>query len=187
MKLTRCSFQEVQHLSALQASIRILPSVVVGIILNFTTGLFVDKVPALWIVVVSSVLSAVAPLLMAVVQPQWTYWANAFLAQVLMPISCDALFTVGLIIITDMFPDDTQALAGGVFNTASQFGGAVGLAIMQIISTLVTKDNHTMGETRALLAGYKASFWAMFGFMLLCGVVGAMGLRKTGRVGLKRD
>lgn len=186
-KLTRTSFQEVQGLSALQASIRILPSLVVGALLNLTTGFFVDRIPALWIVTVSSVLCAGAPLLMAVVQPEWTYWANAFVAQVLQPISADALFTVGLIVISDVFPDDTQALAGAVFNTAAQFGGAFGLAVMQIVSTLVTKENEGMERTKAVMEGYRASFWTMFGFMMVCGVVGGLCLRKTGRVGLKRD
>ncbi|KAL7627119.1 hypothetical protein AAE478_003895 [Parahypoxylon ruwenzoriense] len=71
-------FQEVQQLSGLQAAIRILPSLIVGIVLSFTTGLFVHKIPADWIVLTTSLLTAGAPLLMAVIQPQWSYWANAF-------------------------------------------------------------------------------------------------------------
>lgn len=124
---------------------------------------------------------------MAVIQPSWPYWGNAFVAQLLQPISCDALFTVGLIVITDVFPEDTQALAGAVFNTAAQFGSALGLAIMQVISTLVTKENDGKEEREALMEGYRASFWTMFAFMMLCGAIGGLGLRKTGRVGLKRD
>ncbi|CAM1502634.1 Fc.00g074100.m01.CDS01 [Cosmosporella sp. VM-42] len=180
-------FQEVQHLPALQASIRILPSLVVGAITNLVMGFFVHKVSAIWIVSVTSILCAGSPLLMAVIQPSWPYWGNAFVAQILQPISCDALFTIGLIVITDVFPEDTQALAGAVFNTASQFGSALGLAILQVISTMVTKEQSGMEETGAIMEGYRASFWAMFAFMILCTAIGALGLRKTGKVGLKRD
>ncbi|KAM5344200.1 hypothetical protein ACJ41O_012737 [Fusarium nematophilum] len=180
-------FQEIQHLSALEAAVRILPSLVVGTILNFTTGLFVHKIPAVWIVVTTSLLTAGAPLLMAVIQPQWPYWANAFVAQLLMPISCDVLFTVGLIVITDIFPEDKQSVAGAVFNTATQFGNAFGLAIMQVVSTLVAKDHDGMRPSQALMEGYRASFWTMFGFMISCVVVGGVGLRKTGKIGLKQD
>lgn len=155
--------------------------------MNFTTGLFVHKVPALWISVITSILTACAPLLMAITQPQWTYWATAFLAQVLMPISCDVLFTVGLIIITDIFPEDKQAIAGAVFNTAAQFGNAFGLAIMQVISTLVTKNHDDMGRSKALIEGFRASFWTMFAMMLACVIIGGIGLRKTGKVGLKQE
>ncbi|KAL3469812.1 major facilitator superfamily domain-containing protein [Aspergillus californicus] len=188
-------FQEIQHLSALGASIRILPSLIIGVLLNLAIGLFVHKIPAFWLVSVTSLLCAGSPLLMAVVQPTWPYWGNAFVAQLLQPISFDALYTVGLIIITNSFPDDTQALAGAVFNTAAQFGSALGLAILQVISTVVTDANGSgSGDgagagagVESLMKGYRASFWTMFGFMVLCTVIGYLGLRRAGRVGLKRD
>ncbi|KAK7408825.1 hypothetical protein QQX98_009011 [Neonectria punicea] len=180
-------FQEVQKLPALQASIRILPSTLVGVLVNLIMGFFVHKVPAIWTVTLTSVLCAGSPLLMAVIQPSWPYWGNAFVAQLLMPISCDALFTVGLIVITDVFPEDTQALAGAVFNTAAQFGSALGLAILQVVSTSVTNEQKGMDEIPALMKGYRASFWTMFGFMILCTAIGLLGLRRTGMIGLKRD
>ncbi|KAF5244747.1 hypothetical protein FAUST_2264 [Fusarium austroamericanum] len=180
-------FQEIQHLSALNAAIRILPSVIVGIALNFTTGLVVHRIPAIWLIVTTSVLTAVSPLLMAVTDPSWTYWTTAFLAQVLMPVSADVLFTVGLIVVTETFPENKQAIAGSVFNAASQFGNAMGLAIMQVVSALVTKQNSGMKGNEALLEGYKASFWTMFAFMIVCASIGGVGLRHAGRVGLKRE
>ena len=94
---------------------------------------------------------------MAVIDPSWPYWGNAFVAQILQPISCDALFTVGLIIITNVFPEDTQALAGAVFNTAAQFGSALGLAILQVISTQVTQDSNSTDKVVALMQGYRAA------------------------------
>ncbi|KAF4990276.1 hypothetical protein FGRMN_8584 [Fusarium graminum] len=180
-------FQEVQHLSALNAAIRILPSVVVGVALNFTTGLVVHKIPAIWLIVTTSILTAISPLLMALISPTWTYWSAAFVAQVLMPFSADVLFTVGLIVVTETFPEDKQAIAGSVFNAASQFGNAVGLAIMQVVSTLVTKQHKGVPSAEALLQGYKASFWTMFSFMILCAAIGGVGLRKAGMVGVKQD
>ena len=164
-----------------------MPSLLVGVVLNFTTGLFVDRLPALWIVTVSSIICAIAPLLMAVIKVDYPYWANAFIAQLLAPVSTDVLFTVGLIIISDNFPDNTQALAGAVFNTASQLGQALAVGIMQIVSTLVTKDSGNKTKALAVMEGLRASFWTMFAFMMVCTLWGAIGLRKTGKVGLKRD
>ena len=182
------SFQEIQKLSELQAAIRILPSIVVGILLNLTMGFFVNKIPATVIVIVSSLLAAGSPLLMAIIDPSTTYWANAFVAQLLQPISCDCLITVGLLVITEVFPKEKHSLAGAVFNTMYQFGTALGLAVMQIVSTMET--NKYAGEVsreESLMKGYRASFWTMFAFMIACAVVGGVGLRKTGKVGLKRD
>lgn len=154
--------------------------------MNIVIGLFVHKIRAFWIVTIPSLLCAGSPLLMAVIQPSWPYWGNAFVAQLLQPISFDALFTVGLIVITDVFPNDTQALAGAVFNTSAQFGSALGLAVLQVISTVIT-DQSDKERKEALMEGYRASFWAMFALMVCCTVVGFFGMRKAGKVGLKQD
>ncbi|KAJ6446940.1 integral membrane protein [Purpureocillium lavendulum] len=180
-------FQEIQRFSALQAALRIIPSVVVGVALNFTTGLVVHKIPAVWLIVITCLLTAGSPLLMALIQPQSTYWTGAFFAQILMPFSVDVLFTVGLIIVTETFPDDKQAIAGAVFNTAAQFGNSLGLAVMQVVSTLVAKNNANMVPPGAILEGYRAGFWTMLAFMISCAAISGIGLRKTGKIGLKQE
>lgn len=82
-------FQEVQHLSPLQTSLRFLPSVVTGAILNVSTGLFAHKVRADYLVIASTLLSGAAPLLMALINPTWPYWYSAFWAMLVSPLSCD--------------------------------------------------------------------------------------------------
>ncbi|KAK3699632.1 hypothetical protein LTR37_016368 [Vermiconidia calcicola] len=182
-------FQEVQHLSALQASIRILPSLVVGVILNFMTGALINKVPAIYTVLISSSLCAGAPVLMAVIEVEWPYWYSAFFAQLLAPLSIDILFTVGILVVSDVFPQKTQALGGAVFNTVSQLGTSFGLTIMSVISQSVTEGTRGNDKTsqQALMDGYRAGFWTLFAWMLTACVVGAFGLRKLGKVGEKRD
>jgi MFS family permease len=172
----------------LQAAIRILPSLIIGTILNVTTGFFVHKVGGFWLAVIPTMLSAIAPLLMAVSEPAKTYWSLHFVAQLFQPISSDILFTVGLIVITDVFPEEKHALAGAVFNTAAQFGNAFGLAIMQVVLTLVTDADikeFGFGSMRAKLEGYRAGFWTMFGIMLICVVIGGIGFWGSGKIGLE--
>ncbi|RKK08483.1 hypothetical protein BFJ65_g17145 [Fusarium oxysporum f. sp. cepae] len=181
------AFQEIQYLSAVDAGIRILPSTVVGLGLNLMTGLIVHKIPAVWLVAASSLLSSGSPLLMAVINPSWSYWVGAFFAQILLPFSIDVLFTVGLIIVTEVFPEKNQSVAGAVFNTAAQFGNALGLAIVQVVSAAVTNQKINPKSPEARLEGYRASFWTLFALMLVCVLVGALGLRKAGKVGSKRD
>ncbi|KAI8256948.1 hypothetical protein K4K58_004533 [Colletotrichum sp. SAR11_239] len=174
--------------SGFMACLSYFLALVVGIILNFTTGLFVHKVSARWLVAGSSIVCAGGPVLMALAKPEWPYWYNAFFAQLLQPISGDILFTVGLIIVSEAFPEDTQALAGAVFNAASQFGTSLGLAIMQVVAGVVTKQAAAPeAPIDALLLGYRASFWAMTGFMVLCFALGLVGLHKTGKVGNKKE
>jgi MFS family permease len=125
-------------------------------------------------------------MLMAISEPAKTYWSLHFIAQLFQPISSDILFTVGLIVITDVFPEEKHALAGAVFNTAAQFGNAFGLAIMQVVLTLVTNEkrkDESMPMMRSKLEGYRAGFWTMFALMLVCVVIGGAGFWKVGKIG----
>ena len=121
---------------------------------------------------------------MAIINPHWSYWQGAFSAQILLPFSFDILFTVGHLVITEAFPDESQSRAGAVFYTSAQFGNAVGLAITQTASTLFVKKYNYLGHPEALLHGLRAGFWAIFIEALLCLLVSILGLKKVGKVGL---
>ncbi len=99
------------------------------------------------------------------------------------------LFTVGILVISDVFPERDQSLAGAIFNTLAQFGTSIGLAVMGVISNSVTGQSKYESKTspEALEAGYRATFWAAFAFMIITRCIGAFGLRKIGTVGVKRD
>ena len=87
------------------------------------------------------------------------------------------------------FSEDTQALAAGVFNTVGQLGISIGLAVVGVVSRSATNNSGLTSKDSpaALLVGYRASFWAAFAWAMLACVVGAFGLRKVGKVGVKRD
>jgi len=87
--LTKYSFQEIQQQSALQTSLRLLPTVACGILTNIVTGLLVRRTPARYLVAVSSLFSAASCILMALVSPSWSFWVAAFPAVFLSPMSSD--------------------------------------------------------------------------------------------------
>ncbi|KAK5154424.1 hypothetical protein LTS14_006559 [Recurvomyces mirabilis] len=180
-------FQKVQFTSALGASLRLLPNLLCGVAIELITGLIINKVPAMVAVLASAALAAIAPLLMAIINPKWPYWYDAFPAQILAPVSGDVLFTVGLIIVSASFPPQTQGLAGAVFNTVAQIGTSIGLTVLSVISTAVTKENGSEESVPAIMKGYRASFWTLFAMMILATGIGGVGLRKLGKVGEKRD
>ncbi|KAH8641193.1 MFS general substrate transporter [Alternaria alternata] len=197
------AFQEVQHASTLATSLYLLPNLTTGVLIQIFVGLFIHRIPARWLVAGSACICALSPLLMAVVPPAWSYWKLSFWAQIFAPFSADVLFTVGLIIVSDNFPEKTQALAGAVFNTVAQFGMSLGMGSCQVVALGVqTKSGSTAstghgdGESGAafedqddvaLLKGYRASYWLMFGYMIVCMMIAVVGLKKAGKVGLKRE
>jgi len=160
-----------------------------GAATNAATGFLVNKVSASTLVSVSLIISAVSPLLFAILSPHWTYWAAAFPAMCLSPIASDVLFTVSNLVITSSFPDKTQALAGGVFNTVSQLGNSIGLAATAMLASGVTASSKATGtgSQDSLLDGYRAAFWMCFAAGVGSCVISVAGLRKTGKVGLKRE
>jgi MFS family permease len=182
-------FQEIQHASTLTTSLYLLPNLGVGVLINIGVGFFVDRVPARWLVAGSAMICALSPLFMALMNPTWNYWYLAFWAQLFAPFSADVLFTVGLIVVSNSFPEETQALAGAVFNTVAQFGLSLGMGSCQVVALGVqsSDDGASPESAMAVLKGYRASYWLMFGYMLVCIVIAVVGLRKAGKVGLKRE
>ncbi|KAF2643056.1 MFS general substrate transporter, partial [Massarina eburnea CBS 473.64] len=188
-------FQEIQSASTLAASLYLLPNLAFAVCINLVIGWVVDRIPARWLISGSAFICAVSPLMMALVDPAWPYWYLEFWAQIFAPFSGNVLFTTGLIIVSDSFPEKTQALAGAIFNAVAQFGYCIGVGVFQVVALSVMGtegsagggeafDNVDIGRT---LAGYRASFWTMFAFMIVCGLVGVVGLRKAGKVGLKKE
>ena len=87
---TSLFFQEVQNLSSLQTALRFLPEVASGAAFNILTGFFAHKFHAGYLVSITTLLSAIAPLLMAITNPTWSYWYTAFWAMLILPISADS-------------------------------------------------------------------------------------------------
>lgn len=65
---------------------------VLAAVLNLVTGLIVDKVSVLWLVLITTALGAAAPVLMAICSPNWPYWYAAFPAQLFEPLSPDGTY-----------------------------------------------------------------------------------------------
>ncbi|KAG4418164.1 hypothetical protein IFR04_008685 [Cadophora malorum] len=182
-------FQEIQGLSPIQTSLRFLPMVVTGAGANLLTGWLVKRVRADILILISAFVTAVAPLLMAVVKPEWSYWICAFVAVACTPVCADVLFTVANLVITSVFPLQTHGLAGGVFNTVSNIGASFALGLTAVVASSVsmTKDGNMQSITETLMYGYRATFWLCFGVnIIVLGVIG-LGLKTIGKVGLKEE
>lgn len=134
-------------------------------------------------------LTAVGILLMAIIQPEWSYWACAVFTVVLTPIGGDALYTISNLVVTSVFPPKTQGLAGGVLNTITQLAKTVALATSGAIAGSVTSHSHYDSKTSppALMEGYRAAFWYLFALAFGTIVLFAWGLRGIGKIFTKKE
>ncbi|TVY15957.1 putative MFS-type transporter [Lachnellula arida] len=181
-------FQLVQGLSAIQTSLRFLPQAFMGLGTSLLTGWLVKYVPAAILIVCSAIITAVCPIIMATLDPTWSYWRSSFFALTCIPICADVLFTVASLLTVSLFPDD-HGLAGGVFNTISNIGNSVGLAAAAVIAASVTKadleGSHPKDPIDALRSGYRASFLACAASNVFVLIAAYYGLRNVGKVGIK--
>ncbi|KAL6711523.1 hypothetical protein ACN47E_004457 [Coniothyrium glycines] len=190
-------FQEVQHASTLTTSLYLLPNLVTGVLINLLVGFTVHRIPARVLVAGSALICTLSPLIMALMPSTASYFKLAFWAQIFAPFSADVLFTVGLIIVSECFQGDEQALAGAVFNTVAQVGMSLGMGSCQVVALSVQARHSSVRaeqgtafverESAALLKGYQAGFWLMCAYMLVCVGLAVVGLRKAGKVGVKRE
>lgn len=182
-------FQDVQRLSVLETSLRFIPVSVVGFAVSVITGMILHRVRADALIAIATVISSLSPLLMALVDPAWTYWRYVFFAMCINPVAADVLFTVSSLTIAGMFPAETQGLASGVFHTVSQIGRTIGLALVALISNSITGKTSSAEDEqspRSLMTGYHAAFWFLFAMNMTSLVVGLIGLRKVGNVGKEK-
>lgn len=181
-------FQDVQGLSATAASVRFLPAPVTGAAVNILVGLFVHRLQVSWVLQASFIISAVSPLLLAVMRKGAVYWEFEFPAITLVPVATDVLYTISQLVITAEFEENTQALAGGVFNTVAQIGKSVGIALAAVVAgSVTTKATSYSSHEDSLLKGYRAAWWFTFAATAACILVTFGGLRGLGKVGVKRD
>lgn len=182
-------FQYVQNLSALQTSVRFLGAPIAGTLTNIVMGLVVHKVYANWAIALTTGLSAISNILLAMNQPANIYWKFAAPGIFLNVVGADCLFTISNLIITSVFPPRTQALAGGVFNTIAQIGKSVGLATTAVLAAGVTENSGYVDKTspEALFEGYKAAYWYCCAFSVTTLILSWWGLKKIGKVGEKND
>ena len=94
-------------------------------------------------------------------------------------------YTVANLLITDVFPKETQALAGAVYQTMSQLGISIGIAVLAVISNTTTDASPVpdKGSPEALMQGFRAVFWTCFAMMVLSTIVGLWGLQGYKKIG----
>ncbi|KAK0645266.1 putative MFS-type transporter [Lasiodiplodia hormozganensis] len=180
----------VRGVAPLQSSLYFLPAPIAGTLVNVAVGALLPLMQPAVAVPVACAVTAVAPLILALLcrVDGPGYWHAVFEAMALNVVAPDVIYTIANLVITAAFPEKTQALAGGVFNTMAQIGKSVGLATTAAVAMRVTAEvQDGRGNEEALLQGYKAGWWYCFTLSTGAVVVSAWGLRRVGKVGVKQE
>ncbi|EJD06323.1 MFS general substrate transporter [Fomitiporia mediterranea MF3/22] len=179
-------YQDYQHLDPVLTSIRLLPMFVVGIACNVFVAAVVGRIPLVVLTVAGTLLTSTAGLLFALIDPNAPYWAFGFPAAILSVFGADFVFACGTIFVAKISLPHEQSLAGGLFQTLTQLGTALGLATTTIVHNTVLRDNVQEPIVDAELEAYKAAQWMTFGFGAAGAVIALLFLRGVGPVGNRK-
>jgi len=160
--------QRVLGYSPLEAGLAFLPFTL-GIIIG--AGLAQPLLPRLGpreVPVIGSLIGAAGLLLFLRLSPDSTYLADLLPGIMLTSIGMGLVFVPVTLIATSGVPVDDAGLASGLFNTAQQIGGALGLAVLTTLATNRTEDElsslgrePTQADTaEALVSGFHVTWLA---------------------------
>jgi predicted MFS family arabinose efflux permease len=178
--------QEILGYSPLKTGVTFLP-ITAGIVIGagFAQPLIV-KLGVRTVTTVGITMAAGGLVLLAGISTHGSYAADLLPAFMLMSIGMGLTFVpVTLLATTNVRPEDA-GLASGLFNTAQQVGGALGLAILSTISASRTSSAlhgiahpSSSEHSSALVQGFQVAFFTGAGLMLLAGLTVVTLIRRS--------
>ncbi|KAK8076157.1 MFS general substrate transporter [Apiospora phragmitis] len=187
-------YQDYLGLDTLQTTLCFIPAGVVGFLGCFALPPILSLCPSSFrVLVVGVACGIVSPLLYALpmIPPGASYWAWGFPAMCLC-FSVDVVWPVLGLIVSRSVPDADQALAGGVLQTASLVGRAMGLAVAAAVQVGVLEQQQQNPPTSSspplllgdpqLLHSLRAAQWTNVGLAVLALLLVLGFFHKLGRV-----
>jgi EmrB/QacA subfamily drug resistance transporter len=166
--------QEILHYSPIATGFAFLP---VAVLIGAAAGVSERIVPRFGVRAVATTGMAIAAgglALMVRVSVNGTYLGTVLPAYVLLAVGLGLTFVPATLIGVSSVHGDDSGLASGLFNTAQQVGGALGLAVLVTIAASHTssivaglgKHPGTRALAGATVSGYRVAFLVAAGFML---------------------
>ncbi|KAG8904217.1 hypothetical protein FRB99_002081 [Tulasnella sp. 403] len=190
-------YQVYIGLTPVKAMLRFIPMFISGASCNFVVAMVITRISGAILLMIGCAATGTACLLFAIINTKATFWAFGFPSATLVVFGADFVFATGSIFVAKVALPEEQSLAGGVFNTLMQVGGAVGLALTSVVADKVTqRESRKVGidfdprfpeaappPPEALLKGYRAAQWTDFAFCMVALIIVVVFLHDIGTVG----
>ncbi|KAH6634588.1 major facilitator superfamily-domain-containing protein [Chaetomium sp. MPI-SDFR-AT-0129] len=130
--------QELQHLSAIELAVQLMPQAIAGLIYNAIAGSVLHRINNTLLLLLGSSTYVGANVLLSLMRPESRYWDFVFPALVLSVVGADFHFNVANMYVMQSLPSHQQALAGGIFNTLFRLAAAIALGITTAVFSSVS-------------------------------------------------
>ncbi|KAK2594205.1 hypothetical protein QQS21_008094 [Conoideocrella luteorostrata] len=167
-------YQDYQALSALQTTLRFIPTGVTGVVMAIAISPLLVRIPTFIVLLVGAVCTSLSSLLFAVPIPVGTsYFSYGLVAMVLATFGADTVTPSLYLIVSHSLSDDYQAIGGALLNVAMQLGRVIGLALATATQTAVMAQarglpiehaGHIKPGDHASLLSIRAASWLNFAF-----------------------
>ncbi|KAJ5195225.1 uncharacterized protein N7498_008663 [Penicillium cinerascens] len=148
--------QEVKHLTALDITVRLLPMVISGVLVNVVCGLVMHRVSNRLLTGIGALAYTTSFLILSFMEEDAIYWAFIFPAITLVVVGADIQFNVTNMYVMSSLPPSQQSIAGGIFNTVSKLCNNLGLGIATSVHSAVMNQ---MTESTPAIKPYLAVYW----------------------------
>ncbi|GMK57862.1 hypothetical protein CspeluHIS016_0406960 [Cutaneotrichosporon spelunceum] len=178
-------YQQVQGVSAMTAALRFLPCIVSGLIATLSLSKLIHIIPGRIIICTGFLCTGIAGIFLAVSKRDQLYWTFPFNAMWLMVLGVDFMMATGAAFVSRFALPQEQSVAGALFQTLAQLGGALGLALTSVIATTQRQKALAKGieYVDALHKGLSASFWLSAALNFTVCLIALVILRGLGIVG----
>ena len=162
--------QEVRHWSTLSVSYGLIPVAICASCAAFIAAWLVPRLAAQRILAIGALAALVAPIILATMPAQQSYWQSVFPATVIQSFCPDFIFTAAAIIASNSVKRNEQGIAGSLIGTLQLYATSIGLGFAGVVEVhLGSKSSE--GE---IVKGYRAALWFGVGLALvalvICGV-----------------
>lgn len=183
---TTIHLQRVLGYSPLDAGVAFLPVSAAILVGSGVSTVLVKRFGPRTTGIAGMVVAAGGLLLLTQAGAQASYWTDMFPALAIMAFGMGNAFVPLTIIATSGIADEDAGLASGLFNTAQQIGGALGLAVLSTLATDRTTGTlgelgraPTVAETNvALVDGFQIAYVAAAALLALGAVLLTVMLRR---------
>lgn len=119
----------MRHASPLLTSAFFVPTTVSGLFAALTTGFILHKVPASFVMLLSMLAFCIGTILIATAPVDQSYWAQLFVATIIMPWGMDMSFPAATILLSNRMRREEQGVAASLVNTVVNYSISIGLGM----------------------------------------------------------
>lgn len=157
--------QQLQHFTPVQTGLADLPiALTIAVVAAFVSRNLAGRVSPKTLLTIAPLLAATGLFYLVRLPLNANYWIDILPAMIIIATGMAITFVMGTMQATSGVSHKEAGVVSGLLNTANQMGGAVGLAVLSVVSSSQTKQDITLAHgaasalPNALMHGFHSAF-----------------------------